>query len=176
MDQLDFKTELANRRAFAIGYNTRHEAEDFPQTHQKVIQSLKPGNKEVQVQAARARAPEFEDIFLPNRKTLSIGRLDSDSPSKNAVMWKHRISGWHGISGALIACLDLSSTAEAKVQVLGLCKSPDEMPTFTPSSESTNVLDLVSGGAKGNYNEMLPLTSEIIRVIRDTIRSHPAPN
>ncbi len=74
------------------------------------------------MQTAPAEEVDFEEIFLPNRKTLSVGRLDSKPPETNATVWKHRITGWHGITGAMIACLDHSPTAGAEVQVLGLCK------------------------------------------------------
>ncbi|ERF69834.1 hypothetical protein EPUS_08035 [Endocarpon pusillum Z07020] len=153
IDQLDFMTEIANRRAFAIGYNSRAHAANFPWTRENVIQNLTP-EKKLRVLATSTVAPEFEDVFLPNRKTLSVGRLDSNPPERNAIMWKHRITGWHGISGAMIACLDQPSTAEARVQVLGLFRRGDE----------------------GNKNEMVPLTSEIIKVIRATIQSYPSSN
>ena len=75
-------------------------------------------------------APEFENIFLPDRKTLSVGRLNSNPPKKDTVKWKHRITGWHGISGAMVACLDKSSTAGTKVQVLGICRPIPIITTF----------------------------------------------
>ena len=175
MDQLDFDTELANRRAFAIGYNMRGFAENFPQTRQDVIQDLAP-EKRVLAQAATAMDPdlEFWNIFLPDRKTLSIGRLDPNPPERDATRWKHRITGWHGISGAMIACLDQSSAAGAKIQVLGLCK-PVHIRTASPIiNEVSNVLHIVSRGARGNNNNMVMLTSELVRAIRDVIQSYPS--
>ena len=40
----------------------------------------------------------------------------------------------------------------------------------------TNTLYLVSQGVDGNNNQMVMLTAEILRVIRDAIRSHTLSN
>ena len=122
VDRLDIETQLVNRRAFAIGYNTDVFADGFPKARWGVIDNLTP-EKRSKAQAPTANRPDFNDIFCPNRKTLSIGRLGCSPPDKNETTWKHRITGWYGISGAMIACLDDSSSVGAKVQVLGLCKT-----------------------------------------------------
>jgi hypothetical protein len=124
MDQLDFETQLQNRRAFAIGYNTKLNAEDFPYAHHQVIANLTPAKQTLAKETPYTwyTAPDFDDVFLPDRKVLAVGRLHSEPPHKYETMWKHRITGWYGISGAMIACLDKSSSEDAKVQVLGLCK------------------------------------------------------
>jgi hypothetical protein len=123
VDRLDFQTQLANRRVFAIGYNSRVRADDFPQVRQRVTANV-TRDKQSRSQEVPITGPsDFEDVFLPNRKTLSIGRLQSDSTQKPETMgWKHGITEWYGISGAMIACIDSSSTEGTKVQVLGLCK------------------------------------------------------
>ncbi len=121
VDKLEFEPQLANRRAFAIGYNAKQQAEDFPNTLDRVIANLTPEKRSL-AKAASSSFPDFDKIFCPDRKTLSVGRLDSKPPGCNAVKWNHRITGWYGISGAMIACLDESSGKAAKVQVLGLCK------------------------------------------------------
>lgn len=122
VDQLDFPTQLANRRAFAIGYNSKDNLDRFPDARQIVIQNLTP-EKKIRAEEEPMVLVDFDEVFLPNRKSLSIGRLDSDPPNQNETTWSHRITGWYGISGAMIACLDQSSTMDAKVQVLGLCKT-----------------------------------------------------
>lgn len=121
IDKLYFPTELAGRRAFVIGYNSYDKAGEFPRARKEVINNLTP-EKAARAKNIRNAPMYFEQVFLPDRKTLSVGRLVSDPPSEGETKWKHRISGWYGISGAMIACLDKSSTSDAKVQVLGLCK------------------------------------------------------
>ena len=123
IDRLDFRTELASRRAFAIGYNSWEKFERFERARKKVIDNLTPEKKARAENSLMAPEEDFDTAFLPKRKSLSIGRLDSDPPKKDDTNWKHRITGWHGISGAMIACLNKSSTLDAKVQVLGLCKT-----------------------------------------------------
>ncbi|ERF75273.1 hypothetical protein EPUS_00065 [Endocarpon pusillum Z07020] len=149
IDRLDFRTELASRGAFTIGYNSNHNFEDFPYARKQVINNLTP-EKKARAENTPTTPVYFHQVFLPDRKSLSIGRLDSDPPSKGETKWKHRITGWYGMSGAMIACLDKSSTLDAKVQVLGL----------------------FSRGSGGNNNQMVMLTTEILRDIRDVIRSH----
>ncbi|KAF7509994.1 hypothetical protein GJ744_007308 [Endocarpon pusillum] len=148
IDQLDFPTELASRRAFAIGYNSTVHINDFPDARKKVNDNLTP-EKKARAENSLTTPVDFHEVFLPGRKSLSIGRLDSDPP-KNEINWKHRITGWYGISGAMIACLDKSPTSDAKVQVLGL----------------------FSHGTDGNNNQMVRLTTEILRDIRHAIDSH----
>lgn len=121
VDQLNFETQLASRRAFTIGYNSLKKAEIFPKALEQVIANLTP-EKQSKAKAASSKFPNFGKIFCPDRKTLSVGRLQSEPPASNAVTWNHRITGWYGISGAMIACLDQSSGKAAKVQVMGLCK------------------------------------------------------
>jgi hypothetical protein len=121
VDRWDFTTQLADRRAFAIGYNLKHRAGDFKQARSNVIQNLSP-NKKLQAESTALADPDFDEVFIPGRKTISVGRLHSDPPANGANLWKHRITGWYGISGAMIACLDQSPHGDAKVQVLGICK------------------------------------------------------
>ena len=121
VDRLDFETQLFNRRAFTIGYNTERFSEYLPAARWDIIDSLSP-EKQDKVLAPTANLPDFNKIFCPGRKTLSVGRLSCSPPNTNEIMWEHRITGWYGISGAMIACLDNSSSMGAKVQVLGLCK------------------------------------------------------
>ncbi len=128
-DQLDFLTELSSRRAFAIGYNSGEMADEFPRARKRVINNLTP-EKKARAENTPTTPVYFHHVFLPDRKSLSVGRLDSDPPIKGETKWKHRITGWYGISGAMIACLDKSSTLDAKVQVLGLCKTTQASTTF----------------------------------------------
>lgn len=123
IDRLDFLTELASRRAFTIGYNSIDRVDDFPHARARVINNLTPEKKSRAENTPTTPAVYFHQIFLPDRKSLSVGRLNSDPPSKGETKWKHRITGWYGISGAMIACLDKPSNSDAKVQVLGLCKT-----------------------------------------------------
>lgn len=122
VDRLDFHTQLANRRAFAIGYNSSLRMGDFPRARQEVIDNLTTPDKQRRAQAAPAITLDFDKVFRPDRKTLAVGRLHRRPPHKHETTGKHRITGWYGISGAMIACLDNSSSAGAQVQVLGLCK------------------------------------------------------
>jgi hypothetical protein len=126
VDRLDFQARLANQRAFSIGYNSNHRADTFPQAHEEVIKNISPDNRN-RAETAPDSAWEFYEVFHPDRKTLSIGRLDSSQPGRESTFWKHRITGWHGISGSMIACLENSSTGGPSIQVLGMCKiTPEE--------------------------------------------------
>ncbi len=175
VDQLNFFTHLASRRAFTIGYHTKHNSEEFLDARNFVIQNLTP-EKRTRAEAFPEILMDFDKIFRPDFKILSVGRLDSNQPSQNETTWRHRITGWYGISGGMIACLDQSSTGDAKVQVLGLCKStPKQVKHYYFVKDhlaNTLLLYLVSPGIEGNNNLMVMLTSQILRDIRQIIRSH----
>lgn len=133
IDKLDFETHLANRRAFAIGYNSLFRAADFPRARHEVINNLSP-LKQSQAQSLTLLDSDFYKVLRPDCKTLSIGRLHSQPPDGDKTIWKHRITGWYGISGAMIACLDQSSGEAATLQVLGICKTtPLQERPWNPS-------------------------------------------
>lgn len=62
-------------------------------------------------------------MFRPGCKTLSVGRLGPpcDEAEQTGQRY-HRISGWFGIFGAMIASMDYPPTGKPTVLILGLCK------------------------------------------------------
>ncbi|KAF7508228.1 hypothetical protein GJ744_009525 [Endocarpon pusillum] len=90
IDRLHFYTELASQRVFAIRYNSTVNIDDFPDARKKVIDNLTP-EKKARAENTLTTLVYFHKVFLSDRKSLSIGRLDSDLP-KNEINWKHRIT------------------------------------------------------------------------------------
>ena len=66
--------------------------------------------------------PSFQTIFCPGTKSLSIGRLADSKRESEDGTWLHKISGWFGISGAMIAIIDKRMSGGLEVAILGLCK------------------------------------------------------
>lgn len=111
-----FPCEVLRRRAFAIGVNGKYMQESFQSHLDEIRRNLTPERS-----VLYPRTGDFFGVFHPNYKSLSVGRLSSTLPIANSDSWAHFITGWHGMSGAMVACLD-KSQPDARVLILGLCK------------------------------------------------------
>ena len=119
VDELDFDLDLKNRRVFTIGYNTDHLEANFPGAFQDAVADVEKSLSKVLDTEAK-KAPKFDSVFKPGRKTFCLGRLLDKTG--NANEWNHCVTGWHGISGAMIACVDNSHNTDPRILILGICE------------------------------------------------------
>lgn len=117
VDELDFDLDLKNRRVFTIGYNSKWLRENFPDVFEEAVVDVELSK----VLDTKAKdVPDFDNVFKPGRKTFSLGRvLDK---TENANQWNHRVTGWYGISGAMIACVDNPHDTDPRILILGICE------------------------------------------------------
>lgn len=121
-DDLDYQTDLANRRAFTMGYNQKHNKAKFPGAVKKTLAVLTPQKRKQLKETPPPVNFNFSDMFSVGHKSLTVGRLYNESPEGGSTSWSHLISGWHGISGAMVACMDKPPGGEPKICIVGICK------------------------------------------------------
>ncbi|KAG8527249.1 uncharacterized protein KY384_007993 [Bacidia gigantensis] len=130
--------EICDRYAFSMGY--------YDEIDPTLISTHWDKCMNVWHQQATLRElgrPDYRDIFpYPGVKNIITGRLNSDGVKAESKTWSHCISGWHGLSGGLIAYLDKQEDGSAKPRIIGLFLGPldselkNEMAVF--SSEVIN--------------------------------------
>ncbi len=123
----DFSSRFKDQRVFTIGYNQQIPNNNavyqqaFQDRSHALLEQLSLSDAAEYLQRLRpiTAAPSFDKIFHPNRKTLTIGRLTEaiERPDGNPE-WRHRITGWYGISGAPIACMNNENGP--KMTIIGL--------------------------------------------------------
>jgi len=110
---------LDGARVFAIGYNSDEEQADWQKRSAKEQARFK---KLISPGQQAPLMPNMDESVLPSTKSITLGRLQGNKESAVQGRYLYTISGWHGISGSLIAGLWKEAGKDLNIRVFGLCK------------------------------------------------------